>query len=32
VELPRPDGSALLLATPAAPGLWWASQAERLEP
>jgi hypothetical protein len=24
VELPRPDGSALILTTPAASHLWWA--------
>jgi hypothetical protein len=32
VELPRPDGSALMLTTAATPGVWWASQAERWEP
>jgi hypothetical protein len=29
VELPRPDGPALILATEAAPGLWWTRAAER---
>lgn len=32
VELRRPDGPGLTLATPAAPGLWWARAAERWEP
>jgi 23S rRNA pseudouridine1911/1915/1917 synthase len=32
VELPRLDRPALLLATPAAPGIWWAREAERWEP
>jgi 23S rRNA pseudouridine1911/1915/1917 synthase len=32
VELPRPDGPALLLATAATPGVWWASAAEGWEP
>jgi hypothetical protein len=29
VELPRPDGPALLLSTAATPGVWWASAGER---
>jgi hypothetical protein len=32
VELPRPDGPALMLATEAAPGLWWTRAAEGWEP
>ncbi len=32
VELPRPDGPALILATPAAPGIWWTREAEGWEP
>ena len=32
VELPRPNEPALMLATAAAPGLWWARDAERWEP
>lgn len=29
VEVPRPEGPGLILATPTAPGLWWARQEER---
>lgn len=32
VALPRPNGPALILATRAAPGIWWTSEAEGWEP
>ena len=32
VQLPRPDGLCLLLATAATPGLWWTHNGERWEP
>jgi 23S rRNA pseudouridine1911/1915/1917 synthase len=32
VEVPRPEGPCLILATSAAPGLWWAREEEREEP
>jgi 23S rRNA pseudouridine1911/1915/1917 synthase len=32
VELPRPDGPALMLTTTATPGVWWARAAEGWEP